>query len=597
MFIIDTREQFKCLASELNLDPVDVKYVLRRIRSEGVAFLTKTMPQLGKSVLHSLELGYFERPTCFSWHSRSLRCFRSLLDKIFDHSTGFVLDSVDPIALYSIRTISEYFYKLALPFEEHEIENSTESFVKEDNALERNSFDWDFIETLRKDFETHHGYHYDTSVDVFKHQRPYLTPGTYSGKTQDVYYIHKTCPIQVPSEYKPIEGFFKPYPSAPLKMEIGSDTANHSEVLFVPKDSRGPRTIVREPMARLAAQMSFHVWLRDNLHRVSRGRVNFVNQQVNRELARTSSITREQSTLDLKSASDRVALCVIQHITTNSPAFRYFLKHRSQYAILPNGKLHKLKKIAGMGSGLTFPTMSLLIYLASVRAITNQKVSYNDAMAMVYVYGDDIVIPSRYTSHVHAALKAVGLEVNSTKSFKHSHFRESCGGDYYKGQDVGPLRLKLSNCENTVKNSNIFSSGSLALLQIERHARECVRHGFLALADYYYSLIERKYGSLPAVSGDSPILGRYSLVATPYPTSDEFGNAPKKNFLCAVPVKRYVGIMDPYVFLGSKFSQGLGVIDPLNYMDKTIGSAYGEIAVPRLMKYVRIEKSMVDLHV
>lgn len=612
MFKIDLRDQFKSLATELDLDPSSIRYCLRRLKSEGGQFLTVTLPQLAKCVLKSLELGYFERPTSIQWHERSLRFFRSLLDKIFDPKTGLVLREACPLAIYSIRTLGEYFYKLALPFSEESLQKHEENFVNEDNSLERDSFDWSLIERLRVDFENHHLYSRCTHTHVFKHARPYITNGSFSGRTSDVYYIHKLRAATCPPEFRADSGFFKPYPSLrshsvelntegkPVVVSCGpisvaQDTSTVSQVLFVPKDSRGPRTIVREPMGRLSAQMSFHVWLRDNLTRVSNHRVNFVDQQVNRDLARSSSISKMYSTLDLKSASDRVSLLVIKHITRNSPAFAYFIKHRTSECILPSGKIHTLKKLAGMGSGLTFPTMSLLIYLAGCRAIADQCVSYKDAMKMVYVYGDDIIVPRRYHSHVIDFLGRVGLKVNTEKSFTRSFFRESCGGDYYAGQDVGPLRLKLSNCMNALKGSLLTVSGSSALLQLERHARECVNHGFLNLAELYYTHIERKFGPLPKVGGNSPILGRYTLNYAAPEDCDEFGNVKTKKFLVPLPVKTNVeGVRCPYKFLGSKLNSGEISDDPLKFLDYVTGSTYEEIAIPREQTYGRRQMSLLD---
>lgn len=596
---VNLRDIFDGLAYELDLDPSTVSYCRRRLRNEGVKFFTVTLPMLSKAVLHSIEYGTFERPTNFAWQGRSLRYFRSLLSRIFDRN-GKVLPELDALALYEIRTIGEYFYKLALPFDEETLVEQEELFVKEDDSLERDSFDWSFIERLRRDFETNFSFSTGTHFDAYKHRRPYFTNGNFSCDFKlDEYYIHKIHASVLPGEYHGEQGFFKPYPGSPEPIKIGRDTSDFSRVLFVPKDSRGPRTIVKEPLMRLTAQMSFHVWLRDNLNRESHGRVNFVNQQVNRDLARTSSISRQWATLDLRSASDRVAFSVINHITRNCEAFRYFLRRRSTSCILPSGRIHKLKKVAGMGSGLTFPTMSLLIYLASCRMIANQGVTYKDAMKLVYVYGDDIIVPTKYADLVRTGLTRIGLQVNMQKSYQNSFFRESCGGDFYKGQDVGPLRLRLSNCANDVKDNILVVSGSQNILQFERHARECVKHGFTRLADLYYRLIEKTLKCrLPHVSGDSPVLGRYSLIANTNEDSDEYGNVKSGKYWTAEPVKMYVGgAWCPYKYLGQHLAKDLSKNMIEYYEGISAGSTYEEIAIPRCVKYRRTRKSNLVLHV
>jgi hypothetical protein len=58
-------------------------------------------------------------------------------------------------------------------------------------------------------------------------------------------------------------------------------------------------------------------------------------------------------------------------------------------------------------------------------------------------YGDDLITDKRITSNVVEALEYLGFEVNTEKSFLgKATFRESCGGSYYRGADVTPLRFK-----------------------------------------------------------------------------------------------------------------------------------------------------------
>jgi hypothetical protein len=56
---------------------------------------------------------------------------------------------------------------------------------------------------------------------------------------------------------------------------LRSNDESTSEVLFVPKDSRGPRTIVREPYFNLRLQMGLHDLIRDSFAHDTRGRIQF----------------------------------------------------------------------------------------------------------------------------------------------------------------------------------------------------------------------------------------------------------------------------------------------------------------------------------
>lgn len=98
---------------------------------------------------------------------------------------------------------------------------------------------------------------------------------------------------------------------------------------------------------------------------------------------------------------------------------------------LIDGELHALKKFASMGSALCFPIEAIVFY-AIARTVTPN----------VWVYGDDIIVPGKDYFAVIDALVEYGLQVNVDKSLHHGFFRESCGGDYYKGHLINPIRLK-----------------------------------------------------------------------------------------------------------------------------------------------------------
>jgi hypothetical protein len=53
---------------------------------------------------------------------------------------------------------------------------------------------------------------------------------------------------------------------------------------------------------------------------------------------------------------------------------------------------------------------------------------------------------------VQTALEAFGLKINERKSFSNGFFRESCGGDYYRGYDVTPVYLR-HQCRDELHHS------------------------------------------------------------------------------------------------------------------------------------------------
>lgn len=555
--VIYLSDMFVALATDMDLDPWSVSYAVNRLKNEGVRFLTVTLPALAKSVLSSLELGYFDRPTSFAWKGRSLRFMRSSLLKIFNPDDGTVNTDHNVVAqgLAEVRQVCEYFYKMAFSFTDEENEHAIEKYKDKEKELATTKFCPFWLEQLRKDFETNHSYLSALLPhQVFSSSRPRYTSGSFfeSEKGIHPYYIAKQVAGDiVPEKLKPFSGYFKPYPSSPPDFKYHAE--RRCQVLFVPKDSRGPRVISKEPLSNLRAQMSYFDTVTELLEVHTKGRVQFTDQTIFRELACKGSLDRSMACLDLKDASDSVHRRLVKHLFRHSPAMRYFTENtRSTHAVLPTGGTLQLEKLAGMGSGLTFPTMALVIFLSICSHVSRQVgVSYKDICPHVYVYGDDVIVPSKYYHLALAALQSSGLTVNRQKSFHKSLFRESCGGDYYYGQDVTPVRLKLASSSlkepAAYRKTGRIIVGDNGILEIERHARELFSKGLYTLREYFYKRIERALGPLPVVSINSPVLGRVDF-------PDYITNFCEKAWV-APGVKTTSAVISPVKHLGKCLTQ------------------------------------------
>lgn len=513
---IDLVSIISSLSKDLNLDPCDHAYILRRTMHEGLPFLSQVLPLYAKHLLASIENGrWLPGFTHIRAKGGFPILFGSHLSKIFD-SKGFLLPSASALALRDIRQICEYFYKLAIDGA-YDIETETEKFVEVDKELSK-PYDYEFVEQIRKDFCTYFKCIHDKSIDyVMVHHPPRFGPGTFSGLTVRP---DKNWFLRKFSQEGPPKHFAQWWPQFSKKVfgtwftsRHPKDDVEYNELLFVPKDSRGPRTIVREPASLLRAQMAFNAFLSKNLERASNYRVNFASQDVNRRLVVESSVTREFSTIDLSSASDRVGFKLMLHLFRYSP-LKPFISSSTRVCRLPDGTFYKLNKLAGMGSGLTFPCMSLLIYLTLVRCICNTGIPYGKAKNLVYVYGDDIIVPTKYFHTCIAHLGKVGLVPNYSKSYSASHFRESCGADFFHGVSVSPTRLRLSNSRvSTSGHVLYFNKRSIpaAILQLERHCRELCKNDLHNTARLYYRIIEQVLRKkLPYGGADCPVLCRYN---------------------------------------------------------------------------------------
>jgi len=250
----------------------------------------------------------------------------------------------------------------------------------------------------------------------------------------------------------------------------------------VPKDSRGPRLICVHPSEAIWIQQGTRHVLEKAIENspLTRKVIHFRDQSVNGQLALSSSLDKTFCTLDLKDASDRLSNLAVRELF-GEHAYRYLGCSRAT-SVRIGDRVQTLNKFAPMGNALTFPVQSL-VYWAVVRA--GIQCTHGDICEDVYVFGDDILFPSKYYRGAINALTRFGLITNTDKTFMHGSFRESCGVDAWNGIDITPLRLKVININS--------SSKAIATCDLARRAR---LHGCYSLAAYLYSEVSKRFGPL-----------------------------------------------------------------------------------------------------
>lgn len=563
-FIICARSVFSKLALDLKIDPSDAKYVLRRLQQEGIPFITKILPAFSKYALHccskeqlldAREFGL----THFELLGRAPRFMRGLLFEAIDGNAD---------SLYRIRQFCEYFYKAAFDFSKEDLIAAELKYTQTDDSYDREKIDWARLEKVRKVLESGFaGLLRFVPHNLYQLVRPHDGPGAFaqSARVESAYRIPYAAFKRLPgseigthrdhlSQYA---GYFKSYPSSPERLKKVSEGRN-CELLFVPKDSRGPRTISKEPYFLLKAQMAAGKAIAFLLEKHSHGRIGFTDQTVNQEIARISSKTQEKATADMQEASDRNWLTVCRRLYRNVPILAHAVRLRSDYVVgLPKRGRIKLNKLANMGSGICFPLLALNIFVTSVSALVYDcGYSLKEAMNAVTVYGDDLTIPTECFHPVKDWLESIGFLVNSDKSYFTGYFRESCGADYYHGVDVAPVRFRFANSGlglvSQYRNGFIPLDTAECLTQANAHVRELKDKCLDSLASYFDRLLERKLGPLPEVARDSPYIGIY----TPY-------RAPRR-FTGKVYVSRVktfsLAAACPYKGLGQSFSSEDGLM-------------------------------------
>lgn len=220
----------------------------------------------------------------------------------------------------------------------------------------------------------------------------------------------------------------------------------------VPKDPVKFRTISIESTTLQWFQQGCAqaLWRYINTNRYLRRRIDQKGNGIrNSNLAQIGSIRGDFATIDLSNASDGISWTLLRGALTDCPTFLDMWRcGRSYFATLPDAKgriteTMVLKKAAGMGSPLTFPTECLLFCAIVEEAI---MLDGGDPTLSTYrVHGDDIVVETCYAKTVMERLTHYGFIVNKEKSFYEKrmvwNFRESCGGEFLDGASVSRMRL------------------------------------------------------------------------------------------------------------------------------------------------------------
>lgn len=586
----------RALALDCDLDTPTVNYVLKRFDAEGITFLTKTLPKFSASVLQYIERGFMLRDksdvklfTGIKWKNRSPLFFSSLLSLIFDSESGLALKSTAAaLALRKLRQFCEYFYKCSFKFTPEDLLKSESKYRQQEEALKTYTPDKTWVKRLRKVLFTLFPKLTTSRAEQIFSARTKDGPGAFaeSNRIPDWVLYKKLPNWQTGSHPRWLSGFsgyFRAYPGSKERLAPANCDRN-SVVVFVPKDSRGPRVISKEPLLILRAQMAFFKYATDLLEKESLHRINFRSQETNRELAKEGSLNGRWATMDLSDASDSISMRLCRELFLGCPGIEYFLRNcRSTHTCLPVSKeVIPLMKLAGMGSGLTFPILALVAYLSVLSYLhlrTGRPIRH--LATIVYVYGDDIIVPSEHFEDAAKGLALSGLRLNVAKSYVRGNFRESCGGDYYNGIECAPVRFKVPGAQLGPVgsfNSVIPIRTDAGILQVERHARELVQSGLHLTAETLYQALEKALGQLPPVSGDSSVLGRWSpdgyipfdapvRAWKPMPITRDFGSS-----LC------------PFKFLGAFLKRK----EPTGF-EVPAGQPFGEVTYPRKLKLKRCQ--------
>lgn len=207
--------------------------------------------------------------------------------------------------------------------------------------------------------------------------------------------------------------------------------------LTVPKDAKKDRGIAVEPSINVFYQLGLGQMVRERLKRS--GLDLQTAQDIHRQVACEASIRGHLATIDLSNASDTVSRVLVE-LLIPPKWFEAFDSLRSTHTLVDN-KWVRLEKFSSMGNGYTFE-LETLIFLGVSAAVIELEGGTPIIWDNLFVYGDDIIVPTEHFKGVISALRLLGFEPNVKKTFGEGPFRESCGGDFFNGTDVRPYFLK-----------------------------------------------------------------------------------------------------------------------------------------------------------
>jgi hypothetical protein len=500
---------------------LDHRKMVKRIESEGISFLTISLPAFCQNFESCLAKGSVGS-TDFVGYAKS-GCLPKLLSgfttKIFDSGSGLLLKDPSVECIRSIRQICLMWKKIVLPCAERRVKDTFDDFLKceleLDGQVERlpEQYLYCFERISRlvwsslPELDT-----LSSSSSVLPRHGPGATAERISGNQKydlrtwherlepffpfssygltNLNYVEKTEEVE----------FYEPSREPPTR------------IITVPKTMKGPRIIAIEPVCMQYTQQALMRFLLDSFAR-SRwisGQVNFNDQSINQQLAIQGSKDGSFATLDLKEASDRVSRDLVERMLRSRPdLLGPIMACTSTKSKLPSGYVLAQKKFASMGSALCFPIESMVFYIMCLTGILiglNKPLRPSEIYKIsrkVFVFGDDLIIPGDYVPLVRRTLSLFSMKVNERKSFWTGKFRESCGEDSYDGQRVTPTYVRRLYPSSKRDATSLVSWVSFC--------NQLYSNGYWLTAKALRNRMNNDFGRFPVVSKTSSVLGWHSF--------------------------------------------------------------------------------------
>ena len=500
----------------------DLKTITSRFEHEGFEFFTRILPRYGAGLEQALHHGVSSPDLypMFKCRQNTPVFLGGFMDLVFDRASGTVLDEPSTEAIRSLRQLTMLFKKIEIDCGPQRTAAAFASFVKSDQEVA----EWERSadETLLEEFQRLALLTFSDQFSAVnrKVSSMELVPSHGPGATADR--LLGNSKYEMPmwtdrlEEVAPLGRYadFRGYSTDRYDNTtfLSPESELPVRVVHVPKTAETPRIIAIEPTCMQYMQQAVAGSLKEEVDKsFLSALIGTTFQEPNQLLALEGSITGNLATLDLSEASDRVSNLLVKRLFGPFPDLDDLVQaSRSLRADVEGHGVVPLSRFASMGSALTFPVETMVFFIVTLMGIQSARgtrftrlTQISELLGQVRIYGDDIVVPVDTVSSVVMYLELFGFKVNRHKSFWMGKFRESCGKEYYAGDDVTICRVRRVHPSDLNDVNEMISVVDFRNQAYERGLWRTARY----LDEFISELIP-----FPTVTETSTVLGRHSFL-------------------------------------------------------------------------------------
>lgn len=423
----------------------DIKTITSRCATEGLTFLTETLPRLSKALDKALAKDV-RLDACGFKTRHGIPCFAGVFFERIIDCNGMVRSDACPYSIRALRQLLCLQYKTQHPYSNAKSKEVIDRFCATERELSSAQLPVRSPILRRARTLVTRIFERSDRDCAWDNIVPRHGPGSVATRERgENKYLFPRLIEQLETKYPFWEYFVSGLNHVAADCDRWSGLTSvptpTAKVVLVPKDSRGPRLISCEPVETMWLQQGIMDKIVDAVerHPTTCGKVNFTDQTINQRLALKSSATQEYVTLDMKDASDRVSLDLVKTLFCGTALLEALLATRSTQTVLPDGSVQPLAKFAPMGSACCFPVEALCFWAIAVATIQLNRGLHFRVIPEVYVYGDDVICKRADYQLVYNSMEQFHLKWNEAKCCTDGFFRESCGVDAFKGVVVSPI--------------------------------------------------------------------------------------------------------------------------------------------------------------